>query len=234
MKKKQLSKKLLMVFAMSFLLVMVPGMLSAAPAQENAPPIRVAAVGDSITYGFDIADRFNDSYPAQLQRMLGSRYTVFNAGLNGVGWMSTTLPNYWDSAEFRAISMFEPDIILLMLGSNDSKERFWGLSDLTESMMEMIEHFRNLPSRPFIYIMTPAFAYGVNWSIIPDTIDNEIVPAIRAFAARESIPLIDIYTATMGMPQHFPDLIHPHAGGARVIAETVRNRLLQDAALWAR
>ena len=43
----------------------VPGRMKA-----TAPPVRVACVGNSITYGTGIQDRARDSYPAQLQRML--------------------------------------------------------------------------------------------------------------------------------------------------------------------
>ena len=39
----------------------------AALAAENT---KVACIGDSITYGYGLADRERESYPAQLQKML--------------------------------------------------------------------------------------------------------------------------------------------------------------------
>ena len=47
------------------------------------PPVRVACVGNSITYGTGIANRDKDSYPAQLQAMLGNKYLVGNFGKPG-------------------------------------------------------------------------------------------------------------------------------------------------------
>lgn len=45
---------------------------AAVPGRKKAtaPPVRVACVGNSITYGTGIQDRARDSYPAQQQRML--------------------------------------------------------------------------------------------------------------------------------------------------------------------
>ena len=63
--------------------------LLAAPASAaskkklKAQPIRVACVGNSITYGTGIEDRARDSYPSQLQRMLGDKYVVGNFGKPG-------------------------------------------------------------------------------------------------------------------------------------------------------
>lgn len=36
-----------------------------------AQKIKVACIGNSITYGYTIEDRDKDSYPAQLQALLG-------------------------------------------------------------------------------------------------------------------------------------------------------------------
>ncbi|OYP74897.1 hypothetical protein CIK94_07310 [Prevotella sp. P4-51] len=49
---------------------------AAVPGRKKAtaPPVRVACVGNSITYGTGIQDRARDSYPAQLERMLGPGY----------------------------------------------------------------------------------------------------------------------------------------------------------------
>ena len=46
-------------------------------------PIKVACIGDSVTYGSGIEDRDNNSYPAQLQKMLGDEYVVGNFGKPG-------------------------------------------------------------------------------------------------------------------------------------------------------
>src|SRR5687768_5658034 len=45
--------------------------------------IRVACVGDSITFGSGVKDRETNNYPAQLGRMLGEKWEVRNFGVSG-------------------------------------------------------------------------------------------------------------------------------------------------------
>ena len=42
----------------------------------KSEPVRVACVGDSITYGHGIKDRLHDAYPGVLSSMLGEKYDV--------------------------------------------------------------------------------------------------------------------------------------------------------------
>ena len=42
--------------------------------------IKVACVGNSITYGSGVADREVNAYPVKLQGMLGDKYEVGNFG----------------------------------------------------------------------------------------------------------------------------------------------------------
>ena len=57
----------------------------AAPIREERYDgvIRVACVGDSITFGSGIKNRDQNSYPAQLGAMLGEKYEVRNFGVGG-------------------------------------------------------------------------------------------------------------------------------------------------------
>ena len=54
-----------------------------------ADKTKVACVGDSITFGLGLPDRTNESYPAQLQKMLDEaepgKYEVRNFGNSGRG-----------------------------------------------------------------------------------------------------------------------------------------------------
>ena len=55
--------------------------IGVAGAQETEK-IKIACIGNSITYGSGIKDRANDSYPAVLNRLLGKdRYDVRNYGV---------------------------------------------------------------------------------------------------------------------------------------------------------
>jgi len=58
--------------------------------------IRVACIGDSITYGSGIKFRTRDSYPAQLGRMLGETWQVRNFGVSGATMLKNGDKPYWD------------------------------------------------------------------------------------------------------------------------------------------
>ena len=45
--------------------------------------VKVACVGNSITYGIGVSDPDKESYPARLQQMLGEGYTVERFGKPG-------------------------------------------------------------------------------------------------------------------------------------------------------
>ena len=82
--------------------------------------VRVACVGDSITYGAKIEDKFLNSYPAQLQQLLGGRYLVENFGASGHTLQKDANFSYWNHPNFKKSSDFQPDVIFLMLGTNDT------------------------------------------------------------------------------------------------------------------
>jgi lysophospholipase L1-like esterase len=69
---------------------------------------RVAAVGDSITWGSGLADRERDSYPAHLGRMLGDQHEVRNFGVNGTTLLRKGDRPYWTTSAFDAAKAFAP------------------------------------------------------------------------------------------------------------------------------
>ena len=92
-----------------------------------ASPIKVACIGDSITYGAGIANRAEDSYPAQLQKLLGKKYEVRNFGNSGRGvylhsWRGKERRGYRYMPEHQAALAWKPDIVICNLGINDNGE----------------------------------------------------------------------------------------------------------------
>ena len=71
--KRALTVILLSMLSMGFLSV-------SAARKKPVQKIKVACVGNSITYGTGIQDREHFSYPVQLQNMLGDKYLVGNFG----------------------------------------------------------------------------------------------------------------------------------------------------------
>ena len=84
-------------------------------------PIKVACVGNSITYGAGIVNRDKNSYPAQLQAYLGEKYEVRNFGRNGATALLKGDYPYMETEEYKQSLAFLPDIVFIKLGTNDSK-----------------------------------------------------------------------------------------------------------------
>ncbi len=184
--------------------------------------VRVACVGNSITYGAAIDDRSLNSYPAVLERLLGEDYDVHNFGVSGATLLRTGALPYRDTAEFSEATRFKADIVIIKLGTNDTRMGNWtGADEFERDFKEMIEHFAGLPGKPDIFVCHPVPIHGI-WRIANDRrLRKEIIPAITRAAREKNIQIIDLYTPFKDLSGHFPDGVHPNADGARIIAETV-------------
>lgn len=195
--------------------------------------IRVACVGDSITFGYGASDREHGSYPAHLQRLLGDKYEVTNFGVSGrvmndkKGWES-----YISTSEYKRSKAFLPDIVIIMLGTNDSKDHCWdGAQEYTRSANALIDTYQGLISKPEVYIATsPAVAddelmaqtgearENLIWN---SRIKNEIVPLQKQIAKEQGCKLIDINKCTTDLADLYEylskDLIHPHDKGYELL-----------------
>ncbi|MBI5870268.1 MAG: hypothetical protein HZB44_04825 [Actinobacteria bacterium] len=198
-------------------------------------PLRIACVGDSITWGALIWRRKRDCYPARLQRLLGDGVIVGNFGSVGhTAQTSADLP-YENSKPYRASSGFAPDVALIMLGTNDAKENNWnGIEKFIEDYRALIGHYRALPSSPRIVLMTPPSVYAkgrsgkIKWGIEASAID-EMCGAIHSLAGDERFTLIDVHAATAGHPEAFRfDGIHPGPDGAELIAQAAFGSLVHS------
>src|SRR4051794_25029443 len=101
---------------------------AASLAQEpptSRPTTKLACVGDSITFGAGIQDRDHDSYPAQLGRMLGEAWDVRNFGVSGATMLKKGDKPYDKQKAYRDALAFKPDVVVIMLGTNDSKPQNW-------------------------------------------------------------------------------------------------------------
>ena len=196
--------------------------------------IRVACVGDSITYGYGIRNWSCNNYPAQLGHWLGDGYCVQNFGVCGAtASLQGDLPHEKEAA-YRESLAFRPEIVLLMLGTNDSKpNNYRGQEAYAEDMKRILAAYRALPSRPRVYLLTPPPAFSVNgnpvaFDIQADVIENELRPAVKALANTEEVPCIDLYAACENRSEWFWDGIHPNADGAKGITETITAYLKQE------
>ncbi|MEN8908200.1 MAG: cellulose binding domain-containing protein [Clostridiales bacterium] len=193
---------------------------------ESSPTYsKVACIGDSITQGW--GNNFTTPYPKALQNLLGSDYTVKNYGVSGTTMLKKGNSPYWNTSQYKDSSNWLPDIVIIMLGSNDAKSYNWQYkSEFLANSIEMINHYKDLASHPIVYVATSPTVYNGttgNYGITNQIVTGEVVPLTKQASKETECVLIDVNTATQGMPQNFPDYVHPNDDGYLIIAKTVLN-----------
>jgi acyl-CoA thioesterase I len=182
----------------------------------------IACVGDSLTFGADLENPDVESYPAVLQTLLPSDYVVRNFGVNATTLLRNGDTPYWDTPTFAESGAFQPNIVLLMLGTNDSKPINWSThsAEFAGDYAAMIQHYRELGAEVYAVLPPPVYEPGV-YEITPAVLNEEIVPLIRQTAMTEGAPVIDVFAALSNHPELFPDTVHPNAAADQLIAQTV-------------
>lgn len=200
--------------------------------------VRIACVGDSITRGTFVWRRTSKCYPAQLQASLGDGYCVRNFGANGCAAQRDSDRPYWDCSAFAQSISWQPDTVLLMLGTNDSRGDNWrGVGPFVADYHDLVEHYRSLPSRPRLWLLTPPalFRLGNSEKVRYGMDDSALRPmcdAIREVARDLECGLIDINADTASHPEVFRfDGVHPGGAGAALIAHTVFHALERAGAI---
>jgi len=141
---------------------------------------KVACVGDSITFGASIKDRKNNSYPCQLGKILGDKWEVRNFGVNCATLLKKGDTPYWNLKAYKNALAYKPDVVVIMLGTNDSKPGNWkNKKDFVSDYIELVKSFQKLDSKPQVWVCLPVPAFPGKWGINEKTIGGEMVPMLK-------------------------------------------------------
>jgi lysophospholipase L1-like esterase len=158
------------------------------------------------------------AFPDVLGRMLGDGWVVKNFGQSG----RTLLRKGDKPYDTQQAKDFAPNVVIIMLGTNDTKSRNWKhKSDFVEEYLGMIQEFKDLKTKPKVWICRPVPAFTGKFGISGKTIENEVVPFVDQTAKKSGVGVIDLFTALSGKGEFFPDTVHPDAAGHKLMAETI-------------
>ena len=197
-----------------------------------AREIKVACVGNSVTYGYLLENRERDCYPSQLARLLGEGYDVRNFGKSGATLLNKGHRPYRKQQEFRDAVAFAADWVVIHLGLNDTDPRNWPhyRDEFVRDYLQLIDTFRvaNPDCRIWICRMTPIT--NVHHRFKSGTRDwyEQIQKAIEHVSRVADVPLIDLQEGLYNRPDLLPDALHPVAEGAGILARTVYSALTGD------
>jgi lysophospholipase L1-like esterase len=188
--------------------------------------IKVACIGNSITEGADIER--GSRYPDVLQQLLGDSYEVSNFGIGSRTLLKRGDFPYSSEEKYKEALAWLADVVIIKLGTNDSKPQNWIYSDeFEDNYKEFIRSFKSLPGQRKIFICVPVPVFKDEWGITESIIKDEISPMIAKIAKSEHVSLVDLRTPLTEKPELFPDGVHPNADGARVIAQIVFGEIVK-------
>ena len=194
------------------------------PAFAQKEPVRVACIGNSITYGFGIKDRAK-TYPHQLGDLLGKNYIVKNFGVSGRTMLKKGYYPYWKENAFKEALAFKPQIVIICLGTNDSKPWNWKYGDeFYSDYTSMVKVFRN-NGNPEIFVSYCPPAFSHKYSISDSVIHYQVIPLVDSVRKELHTKLIDFYDKMKNDSSMFFDGIHPDAKGAGVMAKIADNAI---------
>jgi acyl-CoA thioesterase I len=191
--------------------------------------IKVACVGNSITFGATITNRQHYSYPAQLDSFLGEGWEVKNFGISGTTMLKNGDRPYWKQKAFTNAKDYNPDVVIIKLGTNDTKPQNWKFkNEYVADYTSMIDEFRTLPSKPMIFICFPVPAFPEYWGIRDSIIRADVIPLIKEVAKKNHVKIINLYKPLKKHADWFPDKIHPNAAGAGLMANVIEKVLVKN------
>ena len=216
-------------------------------ARQTPKPdaIRVACVGNSITDGHGIDMRSAYSYPAELQKLLGKDYWVKNFGVSGRTMLNKGDQPYMKEMAWADAQAFKPDVVIIKLGTNDSKPQNWQhgaefRQDLEQMILTLCPELAQpakkakkvkkatpvLPKKPRILLCTPIPALKATWGISESVIANEIIPIQQEVAKKYGLQVIDLHSLFVGEGAGMlADGIHPDGKGAHKLAEIIADAM---------
>lgn len=192
--------------------------------KAQTPQIRIACIGNSITQGFGTND--SRSYPQQLGLLLGNHYIVKNFGVGGRTLLKKGDFPYWNEASFLDAQDFNPDILIISLGTNDSKPQNWIYkNEFFSDYMDMVRQFRKNNRNPQVFVCFPTPVVKDNFGISDSIIHYGIIPIIDSVRKTAGTYLINYYENFPHSDTLFSDGVHPTETGYKMMAQIAFNAI---------
>lgn len=187
---------------------------------QSTGAIRVACVGDSLTEG--------TVYPNILSTLLGKNYSIGNFGVGGASISLESEKPYVRQPEFKEATIFLPNIVIIMLGTNDATSILTEhILNFTSDYERLIGEFQALSSKPEIWLVKPPPIFDNGTGLSTTYFVQQVIPRIEQVAKETSLPLIDVYTPLANHPEYFLDGVHPNGEGIKIIATTIFNAITE-------
>jgi lysophospholipase L1-like esterase len=220
-----MNKKKLAILALGLVILLVSLEIAAyfifgnEGKEDSLGVTRVACVGDSLTQSTE--------YPSDLWELLGSNYTVRNFGAGSTTVSLSSETPYMNASAFHKALEFQPDIVIIMLGTNDAQPSLFRYNiSFVGDYLKLVDAFQALASKPKIWIaLPPPIFSNQTEKISSEYFSHNVIPFLEQAANEKGLPTIDVYSALISYPGYFPDGVHPNAAAAKIIANEVYKQI---------
>ncbi len=164
-----------------------------------------------------------EQYPNILDSLMGDDWDVKNFGHSGATLLKKGNYPYWERPEYQAALNFQPNIVIIKLGTNDSKPFNWEVykSEFALDYIDLIQKFQNLASKPKIYLALPVPVLKNPFQIRGDVTNTEIHSLILKIGRICKVDIIDFFKVLDGKDELLPDGVHPNTEGKMLMAQEV-------------
>jgi sialate O-acetylesterase len=195
-------------------------------------PLKLACIGNSVTFGAGHKNPAQSAYPVQLQQWIGNDYAVKNFGVSGSTLLKKGHRPYHLQQAFADMLAWAPDIAVIHLGLNDTDPRNWPNfnSEFKADYSWLIDTIRKVNPAVKIYICRLSPISNEHPRFLSGTRDWywQIQQQIEEIAKVNQTGLIDFHTPLYTRPELLPDGLHPNEEGATLLAKTVYQKITGD------
>ncbi len=188
---------------------------------ESMTPIKIACIGNSITEA--------GGYINYISEHLGNTFEVGNFGHSGRTLLKNGDFPYWNSPKLTELLNWNPDVITIMLGTNDSKGHNWDphSNEFSADYQALIDRLNTLESTPQIILILPPHAGEESFDISGTVIRNEQIPLIVTIAELNELAVVDFNTPTLDKLHLMPDEVHPNDEGHEFLGKILYDGLVE-------
>lgn len=204
-----------------FIVLLWIGMLAAFLPVEGAAAVKLACLGDSITAGMGV--RKEDCWVSRIARALDKKAEVGNFGVSARCLLFKGDRPITREKAYRDALAFKPDVLLIGMGTNDSKKQNWiHKDDFAGNYKEIIAEFRKQNPKLKVYCLLPIPSQEAReGGISRECIAGEVIPFIRQVAKSTKSKVIDLNKVMKDKDNLLVDGVHPNAEGHALMAEHI-------------
>ena len=190
--------------------------------------LRVACVGDELTFGTDVEDREDNCYPVQLQKYMKKaekKYRIGNFGVEGAAVQKKSKKPYTKEERYESSTEYKANLVVIMLGTNDTTEENWtDIDTFQKDYQSLIHNYQDSKSSPEVSLVTPPMIQSDGSTEMEERAKRveEVKDAVETIGEKNKLTVLDLYSYSQEHPEWYQkDGIRLNKDGAKAVAGMV-------------